>query len=81
MQENEYTNESFDNDQTDLIHKELSYETTKLANDILVSKNLKEGLDKNHVNLEKEFNYGRGTETAPINIKNDVSGNGTRLHQ
>ena len=44
MQQNEYTNESFDNDQANLIHKELSYETTKLVNDILVNKNLKKDL-------------------------------------
>ena len=41
-----WSNHDHDHDQTDLIHKELSYETTKLVNDNLVSKYLKEGLDK-----------------------------------
>ena len=72
MQEKEHTNESFDNDQTDLIHKELSYKTTELVNDNLVSKNLKEGLDKDvkpRKSGEKEFNHGRCIGTALINIK------------
>ena len=54
----------------------MSYESTKLIKDILVSKNLKEGLDKDvkaRKSGEKEYSHGRCTGTTLISIKETMT--------
>ena len=61
---------------TDLIHKELSYETTELVNDDQVSKDVYEGLDKAVKPCrsgEKEFYHDRCTGTVPIHLKETMT--------